>query len=404
MLYIKDRCYRLGWNQSILWNGKTMEIDKAKHILVTAPLGFGGITSMMINIQKNTDHDKLNFDYLVLHDRHEDLEDIVIGMGSKKVVASADEIGNKMVRSLKRWYRLYIAFKKNNIRVLHLNGGPSSDMNIVFIAKLAGVRHVTFHSHNAGSAVYRNRISVAMSNLYKPLMPLFVDSFWACSSLAAEFSFPKSIVNGHKYKFIPNGIALEKFAYDALAREETRNRFGVLDKFVIGHAGRFNIQKNHEFLIEMFSALHNECEDTVLVLFGDGELYTAIQNKVKAMNLEDSVLFMGTSDEMPKMYQAMDVFVMPSLCEGLPVAGVEAQASGLPVILADTITKEVGITDCVKYLPLSEDKSAWIQEIQNFRGFKRYSRCEELRQAGFDEKEVARNFQDYYLNVLDGLE
>lgn len=380
-----------------------MNSEEKKHILVTAPLGFGGITSMMINIQKNIDRDRLNFDYLVLHNRHEDKEETVVKMGSRKMMASADEVRSKLLRVLKRWYRLYRVFKDNNIQVLHLNGGPSSDMNMVFIAKLAGVKHVTFHSHNAGSAVYRNKTTIAMSYIYKPLMPFFVDTFWACSSLAAQFSFPRRIVKKHKYRFIPNGIALEKFAYSASAREETRKKLGVTGKFVIGHAGRFNIQKNHEFLVEMFDVLHNKCKHAVLILFGDGELYTAIQNKVKAMNLEDCVLFMGTTDEMHKMYQAMDVFVMPSLCEGLPVATVEAQASGLPIVLADTITKEVGVTDCVKYLPLTEDKSTWVREIQNFRGFKRYSRCEELRQAGFDEKDVARIFQDYYLRVLNNL-
>ena len=108
-------------------------------------------------------------------------------------------------------------------------------------------------------------------------------------------------------------------------------------------------------------------------------------------------------DDVQNILQAMDVFVMPSFCEGLPVAGVEAQASGLPVLLADTITKEVDVTDCVKYLPLSKDKSAWVKEIQSFRDFKRYSRIEELRKAGFDEKDVAKYFQDFYLNILDKL-
>lgn len=380
-----------------------MNKDKAQHILVTAPLGFGGITSMMINIQKNLDRDKLNFDYLVLHDRHEDLEDIVLGMGSKKIVASADEVGNKFLREITRWYRLYRTFKDNNIKVLHLNGGPSSDMNIVFLAKLAGVKHVTFHTHNAGSAVYRNKISVIMSNAYKPLMPAFVDSFWACSSLAAQFSFPKSIVKNQRYEFIPNGIALEKYAFDLTIRERVRRDLGVENKFVIGHAGRFNVQKNHEYLIDVFAALHSECNDAVLLLFGDGELREAMQQKVKKLHLEESVQFMGTTNEMQKIYQAMDVFVMPSFCEGLPVAGVEAQASGLPVLLADTITKEVDVTDCVKYLPLSADKSAWVKEILKFRDFKRYSRIEELRKAGFDEKDVAKYFQNFYLNILDKL-
>ena len=173
-------------------------MNQAKHILVTAPLGFGGITSMMINIQKNIDRDKLNFDYLVLHDRHEDLEDVVIKMGSQKLIASADEVNNKWRRVFVRWYRLYRVFKDNEIKVLHLNGGPASDMTMVFIAKLAGVKHVTFHSHNAGNAVYRNKITVVMSKAFKMLMPAFVDEFWACSSLAAQFSFPKSIVKNQK--------------------------------------------------------------------------------------------------------------------------------------------------------------------------------------------------------------
>lgn len=161
-------------------------MNQAKHILVTAPLGVGGITSMMINIQKNIDREKINFDYLVLHDRHEDLEDVVIKMGSQKLIASADEISNKWHRGFVRWYRLYRVFKDNDIKVLHLNGGPASDMTTVFIAKLAGVKHVTFHSHNAGNAVYRNKISVAMSKIFKLFMPIFVDEFWACSSLAAH--------------------------------------------------------------------------------------------------------------------------------------------------------------------------------------------------------------------------
>lgn len=143
---------------------------------------------------KNIDRDKLNFDYLVLHDRHEDLEDVVIKMGSQKLIASADEVNNKWRRVFVRWYRLYRVFKDNEIKVLHLNGGPASDMTMVFIAKLAGVKHVTFHSHNAGNAVYRNKITVVMSKAFKMLMPAFVDEFWACSSLAAQFSFPKSIV------------------------------------------------------------------------------------------------------------------------------------------------------------------------------------------------------------------
>ncbi len=370
-----------------------------KRILVTAPLGVGGISSMITNVQKNLDRDQLNFDYLVLHDRHEDLEDIVTEMGSRKIVASADDEPNKLLRLFKRWHRLYRVFKDNRIQILHLNGGPASDMTMVFLAKLAGVKHVTFHTHNASKSVYRNKSSILLSILFKPLMPLLIDDFWACSSLAAEFSFPKKISTRKKYTFIPNGIDLERFSFRPQVREAIRKTLGIADNFVVGHAGRFNKQKNHIYLIDTFHELKKVCPDAVLLLFGTGELMESVQAHVEKLGLTESVRFMGATDRLEDMYQAMDVFVMPSLGEGLPVAGVEAQASGLPTILSDTITREVGITDCAKYLPLSQDKGQWVDTILSYRGFARRSHCEELREAGFDEKEVAKYFQKYYLEL-----
>lgn len=295
------------------------------------------------------------------------------------------------------------------------------------VMTMAGSRYVlTEFSHNSEESYIRERLGALLSGGYKPIMA-HIERYEAtrnsldfveeladmgvymqinADSITGKdgfFSFPKKIVVNQVYKFIPNGIALEKYAFDLTIREKVRRDLGVENKFVIGHAGRFNVQKNHEYLIDVFASLHKECNDAVLLLFGDGELRESMQQKVKKLHLEESVHFMGTTNEMQKMYQAMDVFVMPSFCEGLPVAGVEAQASGLPVLLADTITKEVDVTDCVKYLPLSKDKSAWVKEIQSFRDFKRYSRIEELRKAGFDEKDVAKYFQNFYLNILDKL-
>ena len=159
-------------------------MNQAKHILVTAPLGFGGITSMMINIQKNIDRDKLNFDYLVLHDRHEDLEDVVIKMGSQKLIASADEVNNKWRRVFVRWYRLYRVFKDNEIKVLHLNGGPASDMTMVFIAKLAGVKHVTFHSHAFKPSIPSYRVL---------LSTIFLLNKWDYTLFRKAFSIPVTL-------------------------------------------------------------------------------------------------------------------------------------------------------------------------------------------------------------------
>ena len=121
------------------------------------------------------------------------------------------------------------------------------------------------------------------------------------------------------------------------------------------------------------------------------------------LKIKKNTILLENIKNVNEYMQAFDLFLFPSLYEGLGIVLIEAQASGLPVILADTITKEVGVTNCVKYLPLSDDKAEWVREILNFRGFKRYSRCEELKRAGFDEKDVARYFQNYYLKVLENL-
>ena len=340
-------------------------MNQAKHILVTAPLGVGGITSMMINIQKNIDREKINFDYLVLHDRHEDLEDVVIKMGSQKLIASADEISNKWHRGFVRWYRLYRVFKDNDIKVLHLNGGPASDMTTVFIAKLAGVKHVTFHSHNAGNAVYRNKISVAMSKIFKLFMPIFVDEFWACSSLAAQFSFPKSIVKNQKYKFIPNGVALEKFSYNVSLRKEMRKKLGVEDKFVIGHAGRFNNTKNQAFLLEVFKEFVKVKTNAILLLVGTGPDFEKIKELVSIHPNKDKIILYGESSDMSGLYSAMDIFVFPSKYEGLGLVAVEAQISGLPCVVSDVVPKEIVVGNNVTFISLKESASSWANTILN---------------------------------------
>lgn len=375
-------------------------------ILVSAPLEVGGVTSLMINIQRNLDRDKLNFDYVVLHDGHRKREDEVIELGSKKLVASADEVPNKLIRIFVRWKRIICLYRKNNVKILHFNGGPSVELIAVIIAKIAGVKYVTFHSHNAGDAVQRGKTQFILSKIMKPLMPLFVDEFWACSSDAAKYSFPSSVVKKRKYTFVPNGVNVEKFAFFPEKRDMMRKKLGLEGKFVIGHAGRFNIQKNHKFLIEIFKQVHEIDKDTVLLLLGTGELEEEIKVFASKLGLKSSIIFYGASSEMDKMYQAMDVFVMPSLSEGLPVAGIEAQVSGLPLILADSITKEVKINNNVEYLSLSDSAEIWATAILSYKTKvnERKNCIEEVCNAGFDEKQVALNFQEHYLNVARNLE
>ena len=374
--------------------------NEVVRVLVTSPLGVGGVTNMMIHIQEHLDKSKINFDYLVFHDRHEPMEDKVLSLGSKKYVASADNV--KFRPFSWRINEIRKVCKRNHIKILHYNADCAADMTNIIGAKLGGVQYITIHSHNAGFGAAGNGIRF-MSKILKPLIPLFCNNFYGCSELAARFLFPRSIIESGRYSVLPNGIDLEKYDYDEAARREIRKKLNLEDKYVVGHAGRFSDQKNHSFLLDIFQAVHRKNPNTVLLLFGVGELQEAMKNKARTLGIEDAVIFYGASNEMNKMWQAMDVFVMPSLHEGLPVTGVEAQASGLPCVFSDTITKEVGLTSNTEFLSLQEKPDVWAEHVLKYMNVQRKSEIKILEQAGYDIQQTADTLAQLYLNVAEKL-
>ena len=384
--------------QRLRGKDKDME-DRAVRVVVTAPLGVGGVTNMMINIQSHIDRSKVNFDYLVYHDRKEPLEEKVLEMGSKKLVASVDNIPVRPLRRLLRINKIREVCKKNHVKILHYNADSAADMTNIIGAKLGGVKYITIHSHNAGFGTAGIGVKLA-SALLKPLIPLICDNYWACSDLAARFLFPKSVIKAGNYEVIPNGIELNKYAYNSDVRKVMRKRLGVEEKFVIGNVGRFSAQKNHTFLIDIFNKVQQRNSNTVLLLFGVGELMEMIKTKVRDLGIEDKVIFYGVSNEMEKMWQAMDVFVMPSLHEGLPVTGVEAQASGLPCVFADTITKEIGLTDNCQFLSLNDSEERWIETILSYKDLERKSGVQALLKARYDIQQTADRVAELYTKMV----
>lgn len=374
--------------------------EQMVRVLVTAPLGVGGVTSMMINIQSHLDRNKINFDYLVTHDRKEPQEDTVLAMGSRKIVASVDKIPVRFLRTLLRPFAISKVCKQNNIKILHCNADCAIDVLNILGARLGGVKYVTIHSHNAG--IQNEGIGLRMADfVLKPLIPLCCDNCYGCSDLAARALLPKSLIKKKKYSVLPNGIDLKKFDYNEAVRREIRKKLNLEGKYVVGHAGRFSDQKNHSFLLDIFQAVHRKNPNTVLLLFGVGELQEAMKNKARTLGIEDAVIFYGASNEMNKMWQAMDVFVMPSLSEGLPVTGVEAQASGLPCIFSDTITKEVGLTDKTEFLSLNESPKTWAEHALKYMGCERKSEVDKLRKVGYDIQQTADTLSKLYLEVYE---
>ena len=374
--------------------------NKPVRVLVVAPLGVGGVTNMMINIQKHLDRSKINFDYLVFHDRKEPSEDIVKEMGSRKLVASVDNIGSAAIRRFARLKEIKKVCRENKIDILHYNADSAADLMNIMAAKAGGGKYVTIHSHNAGFGTAGKGIRI-MSKILKPLIPHYCDTFWGCSDLAARFLLPKSIIDSGNYYVLPNGIELDKYKFDQNVREEKRKELGVEGKYVIGHAGRFSDQKNHTFILDIFAKICEKDNDAILVLFGVGELLDKMKDKANLLGISERVIFYGASNEMNKMWQAMDVFLMPSLHEGLPVTGIEAQASGLPCVFSDEITKEVDVTNTSIFLSLSETTEKWADAVLAFKGTARFNNIEKLRMANYDISSTANTVSELYLNVAE---
>lgn len=246
--------------------------------------------------------------------------------------------------------------------VLKLGSTPIVVFDLL-AAKAGGAKILAVRSCNAyaeESLIYR------LANIiFRPLFLRLTDVMIAPSDLAAEFTFGKKSVDKGKVHFLHNAIDLEIYKYDENIRGQYIEEFNTAGKCVYGHIGRFSSQKNHAFLIDVFKEICINQPNSILLLVGSGELETEIRMKVKNLNLEDKVLFLGVRKDIPQLLSLMDVFVFPSLYEGMPNTVVEAQATGLHCIISDSITKQANFTGLVKYVSLTENAKKWASECIN---------------------------------------
>lgn len=290
-------------------------------VLQVAPLGAGGVTSLILNIAEKIDNEKVQFDYLTFYDRKEFNEDRAKALGGKKYVVPIDHYKNPLIRSLFKFFYAIKVIRSSEADIIHINGSKPYDVLVGVSAKLAGVNTVFFHSHNSsmdnGSGIKKN-----IMNLFKKLIPIVSDYNLACSDLAAQFMFPPQILKEKNFTVIKNAIDVEKYRFSEEVRLEYRKKLKMENKLIIGHIGRFMPQKNHKFLIDIFAEIYKKRSDAVLVLIGNGELLDEIKEYVEKKQLKNAVCFYGTTNEVPQILQAFDCFLLPSFYEGLPVVGV----------------------------------------------------------------------------------
>mgnify|MGYP004501953721 FL=1 len=252
------------------------------------------------------------------------------------------------------------------------------------------------HSHNTGFQTH-NVVKICVGNIMKERLMFYATNYLACSKIAGDWLFGKKAVETGKVKIIKNGIDIDRYRYNPIMREKKRKEIGVTDNIVIGNVGRFVTQKNHTFLIEIFAEVKKKESKAVLLLAGIGDLMEPMKEKAKELGLDDSVIFLGFRTDVNELIQAMDLFLMPSLYEGFPVTAVEAQASGLPCILSDSITKEAALIEETVYIDLKKPSEYWAKHVVEKIGkSNRENSYKTLKAKGFDIKDMVISLENIY--------
>lgn len=358
----------------------------------------GGIQEQCIRWISNIDKDRFHIDVLA-YDRTNNVKDDyperLKALGSELFLITPYANGGSISRSV-RETRAF--FKTHKYDVLHAH----SSAKAIFVlreAKQNGVPVRILHSH-ATSVVTEEPFKRFMANALKGAARRESTNLAACSTKAGEFLFGSKCVATGGATIIPNAIELERFAYDPDIREQMRAELGVGDGLAIGHVGRFMPQKNHSYLIKIMAAVLRQRHDARLVLVGVGDLQDQVREQARLLGIGEQVTFLGLRSDVARLVQAMDVFVMPSLFEGLPVSAVEAQASGLPCILSDAITSEAVLIQGSKRVSLSCTPDEWAKEILSVTSQDRSRALKTVTDAGFEIVKATRRLEAFYLGAL----
>lgn len=353
----------------------------------------GGVEAVIMNYYRNIDRNKIQFDFLA-YERLVEFEDEIKLLGGKIFL-----IPNRREHPIEHYLQSKMFFKKNSheYRAIWCNQCTLSNIMPLQMAKKHHIPRRMIHSHN--SLNMGNRLTNLLHGINKRRVPKLATDYWACSEKAGQFFYGDSIRTSSRYQVIHNAIELDQFEYSTEKRSEIREEFRAKNKFVIGHVGRFHFQKNHEFLIQVFNKIKEKDPSCELWLIGDGEDYLKSCNQVQTMQLEDSVKFLGVRKDVNELMQAMDLFLLPSRFEGLPVVLIEAQTSGLFCMVSDEVSLDAKVTDNVIFLSLSQTADFWAEEVLKVKSSmitsQRRSMLEVIQQKGYSITDQAIMFERF---------
>lgn len=348
----------------------------------------GGAESMVMNLYRNIDRSRIQFDFVETSAEPAAYDEEILSLGGKIFRCPHYNGRNHFV--YRKWWNDFFASHAGEYKIVHGHLGSTAAIYLS-IAKKHG-SYTIAHSHNAGTD---RSFKGFVFSLYSYRTRYIADSLIACSVSAGKARYGK---RAHVI-LLRNAIDIDSFSYDQNTSSQIKKTLGLDGKTVIGHIGRFAKQKNHPLLLDIFREILYKLPDAVLLLVGDGGLRDTIEKKALDMGIRDKIIFTGVRSDVSDLLQAMDVFVFPSLYEGLPVTLVEAQGTGLPCVISDRVPVEsILADDLVTVMPLRASPGDWADHILTWPGHPRFSRTAELRASGYDIHDTAKWLESFYLS------
>lgn len=402
MLFLSDYYF---WPTSSLklMNKKNSNIEPIRVLQVLTIMNRGGAETMIMNYFRAIDKTKVQFDFLLHREEAGAFDEEILALGGK--IYRMPPISPKNYFSYKR--QLNNFFKNNNqYHIVHSHLNALSSI-VLGVAKKHNIPIRIAHSHLAveplviKNILKKNTDKIAtlkdtIQNLVKYKVKKNATHFFSCGIKAGEWLFGNK--NIQKVTIINNAINTSLFTYNPLTELEAKRFLKLEGKKIIGHVGRFNEQKNHFFLIKIFKEIYNLDKNIHLVLIGDGNLKPLIEKECINLNIHNNVHFLGLQDNIPFLLQSFNLFLFPSLYEGLPVTLIEAQAAGLKIVTSNTVTHEVDLTNLISFVELEKNEKEWAHIVLKNLTYTKENTFQNIVNNNYDIFENAKNLQTFYIN------
>lgn len=376
-----------------------VQLNKKIRVLhLVGRVGSGGVESLLVRI-----HSKMNSDVVqstfFLWDRNDTkfYGDDILEKYHIDTVYGDVSCKNRYIRFIKKIISLYKFFQshKDQFDIFHIHCSDPSSYFYGFIAKKAGIKKVILHSHTSFSINHKT-IRFILIFPIRCLMERYIDSFIACSHRAGKYIFPPK-----KTVTLFNAIDVDCFRFDEEQRKVIRSLWGVDKSFVVGHVGRFSKEKNHVMVVKTFKKVLESKPNSRLILVGEGKEKQKIRKIINKLSLDDYVLMFASANNIAEIMMGMDVMIFPSLCEGMPLVAIEAQAASLPIYVSCAVPKDLDITEYIKYMGKNKNAMSWAKTIlADENRFVRRDNTIRVKEMGFDISDTANKLIEIYNDLL----